>query len=119
MPRAAKPVATRPKTARKPDPIAFAKAGSALFLFQITVAKNHPVKGTGLLSIIESFGKGCKDVHLVFVLPASAESKRVFNAQDILKPDGKPYQRLPDALKGMRQWSCQVPLAPFEKLGAL
>jgi hypothetical protein len=90
---------------------AFAKdtAGN-LFLFQMTVAKRHPVKASGLLDIINTFGAGCTAVHLVFVLPACQSSDEFQGLQGLLGSNGKVLQRSPAELKSLRQWVCKVPL---------
>jgi hypothetical protein len=91
---------------------AFAKVGQELFLFQITVAARHPVKGQGLLDIITTFGRDCTVTHLVFVLPKPVRESAAFEVQRVITQGNADYARLPMDLSEQRlkQWVCYVPL---------
>jgi hypothetical protein len=91
----------------------FAKVGTTLYLFQMTVAQSHPVKGQGLLDIINTFGQDCTQTHLVFVLPDCNSPLTKFNSpQKLLTLAKTEFLALPPKLRDdvFQQWVCTVPL---------
>jgi hypothetical protein len=90
---------------------AFAKdIEGRLYLFQMTVASRHPVKGSELRNIINTFGYECQEVHLIFVIPQCRNATEFNKLQEVVKSEGQKYKKVPGELKSMQQWVCALPL---------
>ena len=89
---------------------AFAKMGKALYLFQMTVADQHPVLAAPVRELLNQFGPGMDEVHLIFVRPKT-NAVTPFARQSFLDGSRHVIKSLPADLAKISQWECQLSLA--------
>jgi hypothetical protein len=98
----------RPKQHMPESINALARVGDRLLLFQISVSEQHPVKVEGLERMLAlDLAKGCRSVHLVFVLPCilpGMAGKQPY----ISSQTGRALATVPTDISSIKQWCCRV-----------
>ncbi|KAG0064396.1 hypothetical protein BGZ89_009123 [Linnemannia elongata] len=82
-------------------------------LFQITVSKNHPIKGLPLSKLIDNFIQARwilphDEPRLIFVVPSHVYAD--FEKQDYLTSEGKVYRTVPADIQRVRQYVLKIDL---------
>jgi hypothetical protein len=98
----------RPKQRNFESIDALARVDDQLLVFQITVSERHPVKVKGLQRVLEmDLARGCRSVHLVFVLPCYSPDlvgKQLY----IGSRPGRALTNVPADIASIKQWCCRV-----------
>lgn len=79
-------------------------------LFQVTVSKEHPIKGQPFLKLLKSLKEASwappNEARLIFVVPSHVFDD--FHTQDYLTSEGKVYRDVPGDIKVVKQYALKV-----------